>query len=269
MRRRELSLFLPYLRSLGLDPIIGKGWAIARFYPEPGMRPYADFDLYIQSSQYDDLNRACTDPACPPAPRDIHRESTELNDRPFDEIHCKSESITLGETEVRVFGPEDHLRLLSLHMLRHGAWRPLWLCDIAIALEKRPANFDWDYFLSGDPVRTHWVICAIGLAHELLGADLVGTPIEEEAKQLPRWLLPTVLRQWGRIQFPHGARTPIRHYLKNPKGLWKALLIRWPNGIEASVDLHTPFNNFPRLPLQIADCFYRTYRFIHSLVTSV
>lgn len=61
----------------------------------------------------------------------------------------------------------------------------------------------------------------------------------------------------------------MKNYLENPKGVWSALLTRWPNGIEASVDLHAPFNNFPRLPLQIADCFYRTYRFIRSLATSV
>jgi len=29
----------------GVEPILGKGWAIARLYPERGMRPYGDIDL--------------------------------------------------------------------------------------------------------------------------------------------------------------------------------------------------------------------------------
>src|SRR5205814_891640 len=86
------------------------------------------------------------------------------------------------QTVALVLGPEDHLRLLCLHMLVHGVCRPLWLCDIGAALESRPAEFDWRWFLSGDPRRTRWALCALGLAHELLGARLQDTPVAERAR---------------------------------------------------------------------------------------
>ena len=45
---------------------------------------------------------------------------------------------------------EDQLRQLCLHLLRHGACRPLWLCDVAVMLESLPGDFDWDRCLGGD-----------------------------------------------------------------------------------------------------------------------
>jgi hypothetical protein len=50
--------------------------------------------------------------------------------------------VELNGAKIRILGAEDHLRLLCLHLLKHGAWRPLWLCDVAAALESRPSSFD-------------------------------------------------------------------------------------------------------------------------------
>jgi hypothetical protein len=49
--------------------------------------------------------------------------------------------------------------------------------------------------------------------------------------------------------------------LRRPRLLPRALCLRWPNPIEATVDLHAPFNRLPRLPLQLAECLVRTLRF--------
>src|SRR5262249_11103226 len=134
---------------------------------------------------------------------DLHRGLADgsmafalLNDHPLEALYERSQLVALGEVNVHVLGPEDHLRLLCLHMLGHGAHRPLWLCDVAIVLESRPPDFDWELCLSGDRRRSDWVACALGLAHHLLGAEIAGTPVEERARRLPRWLIPTVLRQW-------------------------------------------------------------------------
>lgn len=51
--------------------------------------------------------------------------------------------IKLGETSIRVPAAEDHFRLVAIHLLSHGAWRPLWLCDIAAMLEDLPQDFNW------------------------------------------------------------------------------------------------------------------------------
>jgi len=264
IHEQEIRQGIPFLRSRGIEPLLGKGWAVARLYPEPGLRPYGDIDLYVRPEQYDATSEALRGPGVPAFPADLHRGCAELDDRSFDELWRRSLVVKLDASgaEVRVFGPEDHLRLLCLHTLRHGAWRPLWLCDIAVALETRPADFDWDYFLGGDQRRTDWIACAIGLAHQLLGARVAGTPVEWRAGHLPGWLISTVLRQWGAGQIPHGTRRPMENYLRDPAGLLGALRMRWPNAIEATVGVRGPFNNWPRLPFQLGECVARTFRFV-------
>ncbi len=255
-----LASAISLLRARGFDPLLGKGWAVARSYPESGLRPYGDADLYLSADQYEAFSELIIHERLD-CPVDAHKGTADLDDRSYDEVFARSQLVSLGEATIRVMGPEDHLRLLCLHMLRHGAWRPLWLCDIAITLESRPADFDWDYFLSGNRRRSDWAACAIGLAHQLLGAEVAGTPVERRARQLPGWLIPTVLHQWGRGQVPHGTRLPMENYLRDPAGLLTALRLRWPNAIEATVGIRGSFNDWPRLPYQFGECVTRTVRF--------
>lgn len=269
IHERELLQIVTLLKSAGWEPLLGKGWAVARLYPEQGLRPYGDFDLYVRAEEYSAVMLELRNFDAKISSVDLHCGVSELNDRGLDQLYRRAQLVTLGELNVRVFGPEDHLRLLCLHMFHHGAWRPLWLCDIAVAFENRPTDFDWDYFLSGDQRRTDAVRCAIGLAHQLLGACVEGTPVEKRAKQLPSWLVPAVLRQWGRGQSPHGTRMPMAHYLRHPSGGIEALRIRWPNAIEATVNVHGPFNELPRLPFQVGECLRRTARFALKLPKSV
>src|SRR5688572_10956814 len=48
LREEALVELVRRLRAAGLDPILGKGWAAAALYPEPGLRPSGDFDLYAR-----------------------------------------------------------------------------------------------------------------------------------------------------------------------------------------------------------------------------
>ena len=98
-----------------------------------------------------------------------------------------------AESRCACWVPEDHLRLLCLHLLRHGASRPLWLCGCwgSARVDGTRADFDWEYFLSGNRRRTDYVACTLLLAHRLLGARLDGTPVKGRAEQLPSWLVPT------------------------------------------------------------------------------
>lgn len=265
----EVKKMAAFVQSLNLQVVLGKGWAIARLYPEFGLRPYGDLDLYVRPEQYSTMIAALSRPEAEGCPVDLHRGAPELDDRSFDELYARSQLVRRHNVKVRIFGPEDHLRLLSLHMLRHGAWRPLWLFDIAVALERRPAEFDWDYFLSGNRRRTDWVRCAIGLAHQLLGARVDDTPVEWRAKHLPKWLVPTVLRQWGRDEAPQGTRTGMAEYLRKPTGLFRALRLRWPNAIEGTVGMRGPFNELPRLPFQIGDALFRTAKFLTQVPRSL
>jgi hypothetical protein len=250
------------LRAHGVEPLLGKGWAVARLYPRPGLRPYGDIDLYVRREDEDAARAALDQPREDTLPVDLHCGLAELDDRRFEDVLARSRTVRLGDADVRVFGPEDHLRLLALHLLRHGAWRPVWLCDVALILETLPSDFDWGCFTSGDPARTDAAICALRLSHDLLGADLGGAVAPVRERTLPRWLVPTVLRQWGDARFePHGTRTPMAAQLRRPRGLLRALRARWPNAVEATVGRRAPFNDDPRLPFQIGECLARTARF--------
>jgi hypothetical protein len=174
-------------------------------------------------------------------------------------LYERSELVPLGEVDVRILGAEDHLRLICLHMLAHGVSRPLWLCDVAVALEGRAAQFDWAWLLHGERRRTEWVITALGLAHHLLGARLEDTPLADRAGRLPGWLALTVVRQWGSGYRPRDA---MAGFLRRPAEALQELRRHWPNGIEATVNVRGPFNAWPRLPFQIGAACLRTGQFL-------
>jgi hypothetical protein len=264
VHEREIKQGIDFLRSRNVEPILGKGFAIARLYPEPGLRPFGDFDFYVRPDEYPNAMKAAESPDAPNLSLDLHQSCRELNDRSYDKLFGSSQLISLGGVEVRILGPEDHLRLLCLHTLHHGAWRAIWLCDIAVALESCVRDLDWNYFLSGDARRTDWVVCALGLAHQLLDIKIDAPRIVSRAQKLPYWLVPEVLKQWGRPIVPQGRRMPMKHVLRHPKGIVSALRERWPNGIEATVDVEGSFNNIPRLPFQLADCACRALKFLAS-----
>ena len=249
---------IPLLRSAGVEPLLGKGWAVAQLYPEPGLRPYGDIDLYVRSEQYPAAVAALRRQHGPGTPVDLHTGFRDLDDRDLEELYCRSRLVSLGGVNVRVLGHEDHLRLLCLHQLRHGACRGLWLCDVAAVLESRPDDFDWDYLLSGNQRRSDWTVSVIGLAHRLLGARLGESPLAERARRLPRWLVSAVLEQWGTV---HLWQPSMATYLRHPAGAPEALRQRWSNPIEATIRCHGSFNELPRMPYQLGDALARTVRF--------
>lgn len=263
IKEREIAQVFTHLRAQGLEPLMGKGWVIARHYPEPGLRPFGDIDFYVRREQYNEFRNALR--GWQGGDVDLHNGAAELDDRSFAELFAHSQLHPLHGVEVRILGPEDHLRLLCLHFLREGALRPLWLCDIAVAISRLPADFDWDYFLSGNQRRTDWVIGALGLAHELLGVGIETLPVAAQASRLPHWFTPTVLRLWGQGKVTKGRRTFMATYLRHPSGVLKALRERWPNGIEATVGTKAPLNNWPRLPFQLGECVLRTAGFARQI----
>lgn len=255
-RAQALRALVAELRAEGWDPIVGKGWAIARLYPEMGLRPYGDVDFFIEPATAVDV-AACLARSSSWMPVDLHHGAADLDDTAFDELRQHSRLVDLEGVEVRVFGAEDHLRLLSLHLMRHGAWRPLWLVDVALAYESRPPDFDWSRLLAGRRQRRDAVVCALAAAGELLGIDLQGTPVEPLARSRPDWFVPAMLEQWGRGQMAHGRRRPMATYLRSPRGFMQAFRLRWPNAIEATMGVSGAFNSWPRLPYQVAECVRR------------
>ena len=303
IHQREIAYVLSLLRAAGIEPVLVKGWAIARLYPDAALRPYGDIDLCIRPDQFAKANAALkcledikghyVDLHCGFArigqtkPQDLGRDFRRFsrlrrlgNDkeamREWDELFSRSQLVPLtassvqsptsnvrlpspprGEgleerpahpTRVRILCHEDHLRLLSLHLLRSGARRPPWLCDVALLLEavQSPTSkvqspirtgshsdrvwgssptiregstivqnqggtgndFNWDVCLGSGVDRNtkrnlNWIAVTIGLAQQLLRAEvpeIANQALAERVRNLPRWLAPAVLSQWGRAR---------------------------------------------------------------------
>ena len=325
IHEREIKHVLALLRAVGIEPILVKGWAIARHYPDHALRPYGDIDLCIRPDQfaqaetalkcleavdghYVDLHdgfskltwhgqertdggmgrrgdggmasdfRPLTSDLCsltsdfwslPSVLRNLRNlriapDRSDTSDSHWDDLFSRSQFVMLGETPVRVLSAEDHLRVLCLHLLRSGAWRPLWLCDIALAVESRGPGFDWARCLGADPLLADWVACTIGLAHQLLGAEVSCQTekfaIRNSQFEIPRWLAPAVLRQWGRAKGPSETEMLLPTVVRNlglPAVVFRELRARWDRPIVATFKLRAPLNNWPRAPYQLADMLWR------------
>lgn len=251
MRAIDLTEVLVKMHSAGLDPVVHKGWATARLYPRPEMRSYSDIDLLVPM-EHMPAAQAILDTLSPDAcPIDfIHSEITELDALGWDTLYRRSRSAKLGLTQVRILGPEDHLRSLCIHGLKHGVASPLWLVDVAVAVESVHAGFDWELCIGERQPQANWVRCALSLAHHLLEADIGHTPIPEFADQLPGWLIRSVLRRWSRPPVP-AALPRLASVLKRRTGVVEAFAWRWPSACQASVHARVTFTSLPNIHLQL------------------
>jgi hypothetical protein len=266
MAAAELERVFEEVGGAGLDPIIGKGWSVARAYPGTALRTYCDFDLYSRPRDHQRLLGvlARREPPCTYAV-DAHQGLSYLDDRDLDRVFERSIQIPLGSTQIRVFGSEDHLRLICLHALAEGMTRPTWLCDIAWLVATVPANFDWDYFSAGSRRRADWCFAAIRLAHEVLGVDVSRVPSGAVRRPLPGWFARSMLAAWGRGPRSRGSRMAMDRVARTPGAIVRALLDRWPHPIEATVGVGGRIGPLPRLPYEIAEAARRTVGYLRRL----
>ena len=188
---------------------------------------------------------------------DLHSSLDRFGLPSLEAVFARSEVIKLGETSIRVPAAEDHFRLVAIHLLSHGAWRPLWLCDIAAMLEDLPQDFNWGRCLGDEPRIARWISSVIELAHRLLGACADRVPPSSRIQRLPKWFTRTVLNEW---QTPVAARyggTSLAFALAHPQRLVdpRKLVVeiksRWPNGIQATFETGGHLNDVTRLPYQV------------------
>jgi hypothetical protein len=269
----RIARTLRAFRLLGIEPLLVKGRAIAACYPEPWLRPYGDLDLCVLPQQYQEARRIVAD--LPPTDRtfiDLHHGldqlwfDGEVSAQETEAVFARSVTCAIGDTIARVPSPTDHLRLLCLHFLKHGGWRPLWLCDIAAIVEAHEGEFDWEICLGADARQGRKIVCVIKLCEELLGARLsVRVARAWRDKAVPSWLKKTVLKQW-RMPFAtrHEGGDLMRDSLRHPRQFWTALSKRWTqcDAIRATQAFDADFNRFPRLPWRLVFAAHRTFDFV-------
>lgn len=200
------------LNLAGVTPLLFKGLAAARAYAGTWVRPCGDFDLMVRASELDAARRtllAICDPSASEPHRgqfrrpssglapwavDLHASLDPLYATSIDAIFARARPIEGLSSRVLQPCPEDHLRLVILHFLKHGGCRPLWLCDVAALTEQAEPDFDWRSVLTADRRRAGWVQAVIAAAGELLDSrtpDVAGF----EAPS-PRWFVRAILKHW-------------------------------------------------------------------------
>ena len=255
-----------------VEPIVFKGWGLARLYPDAGLRPYGDIDLWVRPDHLQKLRDALPAGSERAYCVDSHVSFYPQYERSFEDVLRNSHLVSLNGVQVRLPSDEDHLRFICLHFLFHGGWRPLWLCDVALMVESANSQFDWDRCLRGRHKHADWIACTIGLAHQLLGAEISGTPVEKRARTLPRWLTTAVLRQWEQgtgMSFADDLSFSFPRRLFKPAALARALREHWRNPIQASVEMNASFDSSPRSMWQIGSAVSRLPAFAEQLVRDV
>ncbi|HBB94157.1 MAG TPA: hypothetical protein DC054_02090 [Blastocatellia bacterium] len=259
----RIQRVLVSLRTAGIEPILIKGWSIARLYPQPGLRPYGDIDLLVRPEEHLAAARIAAADEFRDCLIDFHPGAFEVADRSIDDLLSRSQLVQCGDEEVRVLGNEDHFALLAIHLLKHGAWRPLWLCDLGLLLESMSSEFDWELCLGKNSCRSNWILSAVGLAHALLNASINDETISGRANA-PAWLVASVLKNWeapfAAAQAPHRHRAPIKSYFRRPRGFISDLTRRWPDPILATISANGTFGRRRRIRYQIQNCVQRAAR---------
>jgi hypothetical protein len=268
------------LSAAGSLPLLFKGWAAARFFAVPELRPFGDVDVCVPAADFPRIatllqKRASLVSEMSPdgvtldvrtgqhtsVTIDLHANLDRFHLAPLSDVFDRAQKVKIQKSDFLIPCREDHLRIAAIHFLKDGGWRPLSLCDVAAMVEAATGDFDWELCMGTDPCVAGWIAAAIALAHRLLGADIDAVPPKYRLHTPPAWLHSTVLKEW-RAPFASRVMRPLFTWvLRHPHTLWHELKARWPNPLFATMSLNQPIDDAPRLPRQLKCFGLRAARF--------
>lgn len=187
-----------FFRRQNIEPILIKGIAVARYYPEDELRESVDVDLAVSSTDFPIANRLNHSADADGLAIDLHDELRDLDSVEWDDLYDNSELLEVEGTDIRVLRPEDHLRVICMHWLTDGGSNKDRLRDIYFMVENRRTDFDWSRCLDVvDPRQRRYFICALGAAERFLGLDLSDTPAAGAGAAMPTWMVRTIEKEWS------------------------------------------------------------------------
>lgn len=254
----QIASVFARFRQAGIEPILIKGWSIARFYPTDKPRQIGDIDLCVRGSDFSAARNLVKQTNFGRIEIDLHKNFKHLDVVPFDDLFAHSELISIADVPIRVLRHEDNLRVACVHWLTDGGARKDKLQDIYYLVQNRSANFDWERCLNAAGAkRRRWIVCVIALAHSELNLDVANTPIADDIASgnvFPQWFLPALHKEWNE---PHklgsltASRADWRLFVKQLRRRFP------PNPIQSSVLVEAAFDESARLPYQIKDVWRR------------
>jgi hypothetical protein len=264
---RQIADAFTLFRKQGIEPLLIKGWAAARYYPADKPRFFGDVDIAVAAEHFELAERLIKTPAFEFVPIDLHRELRALDRVEWTDVIDHSELIETEFGTIRVPRAEDHLRVLCVHWLNDGGAYKDKLWDIYHLIENRKGNFDWDRCLGTvSETRQGWIISAIAVAHKYLGLDVSELPFAERARNVEPWLSLALEKEWAtdiRLK-------PIHTVLTDRKALWQQIRKRIPpNPIQATIEMEGRFDARTRVFYQIGDSFQRLTPSLSRVIPTV
>ncbi len=169
LHEKQLEQAFELFRGAGLEPILIKGWAAVRHYPDSEKRVPGDIDLCVDPARFEEAFEILKNDRSA-LPVDLHKGLRHLDTLPYAELEARSKLVRLGASDIRVLSDEDHLRVLCVHWLNDGGAYRQKLKDIHFAVENRAEDFAWGRCLNVvSERRRRWIACAILLSHKYLG----------------------------------------------------------------------------------------------------
>lgn len=251
---RALRAFTAF-REKGIEPILIKGLAAAQFYPEPGSRVSIDMDFAVREKDFDAASEVAISPATKGIGIDIHREFRHLDSIKWHDMFENSRLLPVAGGNIRILRPEDHLRVLCVHWLNDGGAYKDKLWDIYYAVENRPPDFDWERCLNTvSKTRRRWIVCTLGLTRRYLDLNLNGTPVNDEADDLPEWLIRELEREWR-----SGVRLKQMDLLIHDRAALFAQIKKRlrPNAIQATIEMEGSFDARTQIFFQVGSVLKR------------
>lgn len=214
---RTLGGLLRYLHSQGLDPVLMKGQAAARLYPDPYRRECGDIDLYFHKpGEWEEARRILSAKgiSCTVKPDgslsylwegvevEHHRKLTDICS-PLKMRRLKSleaqfgfRTAAIGETSVTVPSPELDFLLMSTHIMKHSFGKGVGLrqlCDLALLCSRGGTDPETMRSLSATAGILRWNRLLFSFLTSYLGVDPASLPYRDEGQAGGGALLEIVL----------------------------------------------------------------------------
>lgn len=253
VQEQRIEKVFDVFRAHGFEPILIKGWAAARNYPQPWLRLSVDIDIAVSPSDYLECQKMLSQQTI--AGVDLHNGLRHLDTVSWDNLFEHSQLVKLNKTDVRILCPEDHFRILGVHWLTDGGVSKDRLWDFVYAIENRPPDFDWERCLNTvSQTRREWIFCTIGLAVKYLGLNVDNTPFATMSKNIPKWIIRTVEKEWeSKVRLK-----PLQYCLNNRQEFFQQIKKRLPpNPIQATIEMEGKFNEQPRIFYQGGSLLFR------------
>jgi hypothetical protein len=246
---------LRLFQKSGIEPILIKGWAAAREYPERYQRIFGDIDLSVAPELYEKSVELVATEEAGKLHIDLHCGLRHLDTLEWEKLFANSKVEFIDEVPVRILCIEDHLRVLCVHWLTDGGAYKERLLDIFYLLQNNTTRFDWEKcFAPIDENRREWIIKTIAVVHKYHQLDISKMPFAEELDSVPGWFTKALEKEWA-----SGTKLqPIHVFIDNKKELWKQLKKRFPpNAIQATIEMEGKFDESSRVIYQLGSILQR------------